>query len=206
VSALDEEAAVLWLLPPRGAPWFVAITLLCACSAPAVLPGAPASPLPVPSFAPPACAEAWASTETSVPALSTAPTTAVDVGTDTCADRVEFVVDGPAAGYWVSYVDAVVQDGSGAELPVPGGARLQVQLHHPSYDQSGQATLPARAGAQLADVAGYPTLRSVVFGGSFEGYSTFGVGVRARLPFRVSTMDGPGSRSRIVLEVAHRWP
>jgi hypothetical protein len=54
-------------------------------------------------------------------------------------------------------------------------------------------------------VRGYPTLRSVVYGGSFEGYTTFGVGVRARLPFRVFTLDGPGRGSRIVVDVAHRW-
>jgi hypothetical protein len=44
-----------------------------------------------------------------------------------------------------------------------------------------------------------------VFGGSFEGYATIGVGVRARLPFRVTTSAGSGHRSRIVLEVAHGW-
>lgn len=57
----------------------------------------------------------------------------------------------------------------------------------------------------MANVAGYQTLRDVVFGGSFEGYSTFAVGVRARLPFRVFVLSGPGSHGRIVLDVAHRW-
>ncbi len=137
--------------------------------------------------------------------MGTAPVVAVRATTDGCADRVEFELDGPAAGYSVRYVDAVVQDGSGAELVVPGGARLQVQLHHPAYDERPRATLPGRAGDQLAEVRGFPTLQSVVFGGSFEGYSTIGVGVRARLPFRMSTIPGPGDRSRIVLEVAHRW-
>jgi hypothetical protein len=45
----------------------------------------------------------------------------------------------------------------------------------------------------------------VVFGGSFEGQTLFGVGARARLPFRVFTLAGPGGHSRIVLDVAHRW-
>lgn len=30
-------------------------------------------------------------------------------------------------------------------------------------------------------------------------------GVRARLPFRVFVLDGPGSGSRLVVDVAHRW-
>lgn len=151
------------------------------------------------------CGLSWGSTAKSVPALGTASVLSSRTGRQPCWDRVVFELDGPAAGYSVSYVDAVVQDGSGEVLPVPGGARLQVQLHHPAYDAAGNATYPYRAGQQVANVAGYPTLRSVVFGGSFEGDSTFGVGVRARLPFRVITVDGPGGHSRIVIDVAHRW-
>ncbi len=45
----------------------------------------------------------------------------------------------------------------------------------------------------------------MVFGGSFEGYTTFAVGVRATLPFRVFILAGPGSHSRVVLDIAHRW-
>lgn len=126
-------------------------------------------------------------------------------GRHECWDRVVFELDGPATGYSVAYADRVVEDGSGAPLPVPGGARLQVTLHHPAYDQQANPTFPGRVGRQVADVRGYSTLRAVVYGGSFEGYSTFGVGTRARLPFRVFTLDGPGPHGRIVLDVAHHW-
>ena len=57
-------------------------------------------------------------------------------------------------------------------------------------------------------MGGYDTLRSVVYGGSFEGTTVFGVGVRARLPFRVFTLPGiPGSANgtRVVIDVAHLW-
>ncbi|MDQ1596268.1 MAG: hypothetical protein QOH40_2824, partial [Arthrobacter pascens] len=40
---------------------------------------------------------------------------------------------------------------------------------------------------------------------SFEGYTTLGLGVRARLPFKVFTLAGPGSGSRLVIDVAHHW-
>jgi len=60
-------------------------------------------------------------------------------------------------------------------------------------------------GDEVADVRGYPALSSVVYGGSFEGDTLFGVGVRDRLPYRVFTLDGPGAGSRIVVDVAHRW-
>ena len=58
-------------------------------------------------------------------------------------------------------------------------------------------------GRSVANVAGFTTLRSVVAAGSFEGITSFGVGVRARLPFRVLVL--PGDHGRIILDVAHRW-
>ena len=54
-------------------------------------------------------------------------------------------------------------------------------------------------------MTGYSTFRQVVSAGTFEGYSSFGLGVRARLPFRVFVLDGPGTSSRLVVDVAHRW-
>ena len=52
-------------------------------------------------------------------------------------------------------------------------------------------------------MAGYSTLRAVEYGGSFEGYTTIGLGVRARLPMRVFTLPGPGNG--FVVDVAHHW-
>jgi hypothetical protein len=49
------------------------------------------------------------------------------------------------------------------------------------------------------------TFRQVVFDGTFEGQTQIGLGVRARLPFRVFTLAGPGGGSRLVIDVAHRW-
>ena len=153
------------------------------------------------SAAPARCsAVTWGSTAEVALDLGQPPLVAVRAGRHDCWDRVVFEVDGPAAGYRVEYVPAVVQDGSGATVPVPGGARLQVVLHHPAYDATGTSTW-----SRTPDVRGYSTLRSVVYAGSFEGYTSFGVGTRARLPFRVFTLSGPAGHSRIVLDVAHRW-
>jgi hypothetical protein len=179
-----------------------------AAAAPTSTAGSPSSsPAVPPSVAAPAapCPTGWGSQPEVAPELGPAPLRTVLTGSDSCADRVEFELDGPAAGYSVQYVDQVVQDGSGAPLTVPGGARLQVQLHHPAYTDTGQSTFAGRVGEPLPSVSGYQSLQSVVFAGSFEGYSTFGVGVRARLPFRVSVVKGPGTKSRIVLTVAHSW-
>ena len=56
-------------------------------------------------------------------------------------------------------------------------------------------------------MAGYSTFRQVAWAGSFEGYTTLALGVRARLPFRVFVLPArPGpTRTALVIDVAHRW-
>ena len=152
------------------------------------------------------CATPWTSGVDTAAALNPSPLVAVQTGSHACYDRAVFRIAGSVGAGWdVRYVDVVRTDGSGAALPVPGGARLEVRLHHPAYDERGMATFAAPVGGRVADVAGYPTLRTVVYGGSFEGYTVLGVGTRARLPFRVFSVAGPGGDTRIVLDVAHRW-
>lgn len=58
---------------------------------------------------------------------------------------------------------------------------------------------------ELANVSGYRTFRQVAGAGSFEGQTTIGVGVRARLPFRVRTGAETGGGTRLVVDVAHTW-
>jgi hypothetical protein len=146
------------------------------------------------------CPSGWGSQSRTAAGQNSFPLTAVTTGRHPCFDRVVVRVAGAASGYTVRYAGTVVADGSGKALPVPGDARLEVRLRQPAYDSAGRATV-----AVNADVRGYAALRSVVWGGSFEGVTTLGVGTRARLPFRVSVLPGPGRDSRIVLDVAHRW-
>jgi len=152
------------------------------------------------------CSTPWTSGADTAEAQNPSPLVAVRTGSHACFDRVVFEIAGSVGAGWnVRYVDVVRTDGSGQALTVPGGARLAVTLRHPAYDAAGVATFPATVGKPVANVRGYPTLRSVVYGGSFEGFTTFGVGTRARLPFRVFALAGPGGHTRIVLDVAHRW-
>jgi len=63
-------------------------------------------------------------------------------------------------------------------------------------------------GPEMVDVAGFDTFRQVASAGSFEGWTTLALGVRARLPFRVFLVRGaPYSDQalRLVVDVAHRW-
>ena len=73
------------------------------------------------------------------------------------------------------------------------------------FDATGRPAFQPPNELNVADVTGYRTLRQVASGGSAEGFTVFGIGVRARLPFRVFTLAGPGSGSRLVIDIAHRW-
>jgi hypothetical protein len=151
------------------------------------------------------CGLVWGSMTKTDDSPTTASITNVRTGQHYCFDRMVVDLNGPAAGYTVRYVPQVVQDGSGFTVPVRGNARLQVTVKAPSYDGNGNATYNPANKAELSNVSGYQTFRQVVYAGSFEGQTNLGVGVRARLPFRVFTLDGPGSTSRLVLDVAHFW-
>lgn len=156
----------------------------------------------------PYCGIAWGSLAKAGGDLRPTPLLATRTGRHDCFDRLVFELEGGADGYQVQYVDEVHTEGEGRPLSgsTAGGALLRVRLLEPAYDPfTGTITYPHRSGDHVADVGGYSTLRDVVYGGTFEGYTTFAVGVRARLPFRVFVLAGPGSHSRIVLDVAHRW-
>lgn len=156
------------------------------------------------------CGVTWGSLEKAVRDAHVGDGTITNVrsGRHTCYDRLVVDVAGVAAskvGYRVRYVDKVTEPGSGRTVTLAGGARMQVDVTVPAYDSQGRPTYAPRNRLNVVDVAGYDTLRQVALAGSFEGQTTFGVGVRARLPMRVFVLEGPGSGSRLVIDVAHRW-
>jgi hypothetical protein len=132
--------------------------------------------------------------------------TNVRAGQHDCYDRLVIDFNGPASGYHVEYVGGVPQQALGNDLVLRGGAFLNIVLRTTAYNiDTGAATYAPENRTELVNVQGWRTLQQVSFGGSFEGYTTVGVGVRARLPFRVFTLPGPDSASRLVIDVAHSW-
>jgi hypothetical protein len=157
----------------------------------------------------PYCGITWGSLVKQGPA-GTAPAagqtlTNVRAGRHDCYDRLVLDVRGAAPRSWrVEYVPAVTEDPSGKPVPLRGGADLQIVVGVSDHTAAGQPTyLPANR-RELVDVAGFRTFRQVAWAGSFEGLTSVGLGVRARLPFRVFTLNGGGT-SRFVVDVAHRW-
>lgn len=173
-----------------------------------VLPGAllvsAASASIAPAGAASSCQVTWGSLGKAAGSYTRGPIEAARAGQHACFDR--FVIDlaGPVTGYRAGYVTELRQDGSGRPVPLRGGAKLRLIVKAPAYNSAGDPTFPATR-SELVDVSGFRTFRQIAGAGSFEGQTTIGLGVRARLPFRVFVLDGPGSGSRIVVDVAHRW-
>jgi hypothetical protein len=157
----------------------------------------------------PYCGITWGSLAKAGPGYThtTATINNVRAGRHDCYDRL--VVDmagGPAPDwYHVQYVTTVHQQGSGFPVPLAGGAFLNVIVGSAAHDADYNPTYSPANPMQAVDVTGFSTFRQVAFLGTFEGQTQFGMGVRARLPFRVFTLAGPGSGARLVIDVAHRW-
>lgn len=134
--------------------------------------------------------------------------TGIRTGRHACFDRLVIDLLGAATPrYSVEYVGNVYADGSGDLVPLRGGAKLRIIAVAPDYDVDySQVTYDPANPSEAANVSGYATFRQVAFAGSYEGQSTIGLGVRARLPFRVFALSGPAAgTTRLVVDVAHFW-
>jgi hypothetical protein len=196
--------------------WATAVAVAAATGLPAVIAEAgtagTAGTTSAARVAAPYCGITWGSLVKQDPAMTTAPITNLRAGRHGCFDRLVVDLGAPApgtpsqhAGYRVEYVPQVVEGGSGRPVPLAGGAFLSVVVHAPAHDISGRPTYRPADRAHAVNVSGFSTFRQVAFAGTFEGSTTIGLGVRARLPFRVLLLSGPGTGSRLVIDVAHRW-
>lgn len=146
--------------------------------------------------------EAWGSLPKSAPGMSPGHIDRARIATGPCADRIVFDITGPTPGFNVRYVSQITADGSGAVIPVAGGARLLIVIRTNAHDiNTGRPTLD-----RLPFPTRFRTFRALVLAGDFEGITSVGVGVRARLPFRAFTLPGPGkNHNRVVVDVSHTW-
>lgn len=146
----------------------------------------------------PYCGITWGSLAkaTSPSNLWTGKVTGTRWGQHRCYDRLVFDIAKGAGklGYNVRYVSTVTGPGSGMPVPVSGGAKIQVTVNAPS-------TL----GLSTKTFSGWQTFRQLKNIGSFEGYTDYGLGVRARLPMRVFVLANADGSKRLVVDVAHRW-
>ena len=179
MNAITRRAAVAVVAAALAAPAAVAATSGTASAAPY-------------------CGITWGSTAkgTSPAQLWTGKVTGVRAGQHTCFDRLVFDVDPGRGtlGYSVRYVSAVTSPGSGMPVAVSGGAKIQITVNAPS-------TL----GMSTRTFSGWRTFRQLKNIGSYEGYTDFGLGVRARLPMRAVVRNDAAGGRRLVGDVAHQW-
>jgi len=186
----------------RAMTWLVAVTTTAGIGLASVGLATPAS---AQSATTPYCGIYWGSLPKTADAHGAGLLTNIRAGRHECFDRLVFDLDGKAAGYRVQYVDQLLADGSGAPVPLRGGAFLQIVFPATIFDGNGHFSYLAPNPSEAVDVTGFRTFRHVAQAGAFEGQITVGLGVRARLPYRVFTLDGPADGSRLVVDVAHQW-
>ena len=130
----------------------------------------------------------------------------VRAGEHACFDRL--VIDLARAPQFTAYsvhYGTAHQQGTGSAIPLTG-TDMEIVLQSPAHDTNGTPTFRPASTTNVVDVSGFRTFRQVAWGGSFEGYTTMALGVRARLPFRVFTLPGTANEGpRMVIDVAHRW-
>ncbi len=166
-----------------------------------------AAPAQDQAFAAGGCSTAWGSLTKSAGVMTGNQITNLRSGRHQCYDRlvVDMQGNGKAAGYTVRYVTSVHQEGSGV-VPLRGGAKLQITALATTYDSgTGVITYDPANPSEAVNVSGYDTFRQVAMAGSFEGQTTIGLGVRARLPMRTFTITDPAHHQRLVIDVAHHW-
>ncbi|HEU4491650.1 MAG TPA: hypothetical protein VFR74_12340 [Jiangellales bacterium] len=155
----------------------------------------------------PYCGIVWGSLPKSAASTRVSTLTDVRAGRHRCFDRLVLDFSGRAGDYSVRYVNRLVGIGATEPVAVRGGARLAIEFEVPYGEDAPSFFRDYRPSnrRELVRVDGWRTFRQVALVDLHESQATIGLGVRARLPFRVFTLTGPGSGSRLVVDVAHRW-
>jgi hypothetical protein len=182
---------IVGVLAALGTAGSIAVAAAAPAAATAHHPAAPAAA---------ACSTHWGTNAkhggSSTPVRT--PVLGVRAGKHGCFDRL--VVDlrsGPKPPFSVKYVKNIVAQGSGRILKVRGHAKILIVVRGPAGRHFNANAV------NLADVSGFKTFRQVRGAGSFEAVTSIGLGVRAKLPFRVFLLGSAKTAWRLVIDVAH---
>jgi len=168
-------------------------------------PVATASAAPVgasASASAPYCGITWGSQPKTVSGAGTTESglTNIRAGRHDCFDRLVFDFHrGNARSYYVNYVATMHYAAGDWVIPLRGGAKLSIMLSASQRPRTG-GTYRCTNCTDLVNVSSYKTFRQVAWAGSYRNTPSIGLGLRARLPFRVFKLS-----NRLVIDVAHHW-
>lgn len=118
--------------------------------------------------------------------------------------RITFAFHGATPSYEVSYLPAVPAEGTDDPVRLPGNAFLRIRFDQAqAHDEGGRSTIIAAPPSEL----GYPTLRGYAFAGDFEGYLSYGLGLRTAvgsdqaLPVRLGELTRADGSRVVALDV-----
>jgi hypothetical protein len=121
--------------------------------------------------------------------------------------RITFAFRGGTPSYEVGYARSVPTEGTGNPLPLAGNAFIRIQFTPAqAHDEHGRPTVALAAPTRLT----FPTLRSYGFGGDFEGYVTFGLGLQVAansdqvLPVRIGELVRSDGSHVVAVDVRRR--
>lgn len=102
--------------------------------------------------------------------------------------RISFYFRGGFPSYEFGYAPQVEGEGSGDPIPLPGNGFVRIRFEQArAHDDAGRSTIVTSPPQRL----GFVNLRGYGFGGDFEGYITYGLGLQVApnsdqvLPLRV---------------------
>jgi hypothetical protein len=118
-------------------------------------------------------------------------------------DRVVFEFTGTFGGYSVGYVDELTEDPTGDPVELAGTAILAVAIQGATMNNAFQTsdTVPLAAYTGPKRITpNLPSIKEVADAGDFEAVLSMGVGVGAKVGFRVLKLADP---ARLVIDIAH---
>ncbi|GAA3735185.1 hypothetical protein GCM10022225_17190 [Plantactinospora mayteni] len=118
--------------------------------------------------------------------------------------RISFSFRGGFPSYELAYLGRIPAEGTGEPIRLPGNAFLRIRfVQAQAHDERGRSSVTTSPAPEL----GYPTLRGYAFGGDFEGYLTYGLGLRVApgsdqaLPVRALELTRTDGRYVVAVDV-----
>jgi hypothetical protein len=89
--------------------------------------------------------------------------------------RISFYFRGAFPSYNFQYVPQVLNEGQGAPISLEGNSFLRIQFVDAiTHDAAGHSTIKVSPNTHI----GFPSLKGYGFGGDYEGYVTYGLGIQ----------------------------